>query len=158
MRRNRTSLSSKRVRHSGPSRDVFGRKIQPTREVLGPKAMEKKAADAREKRKARLNGKFVYLFVQLRADNLCTLAEMTPDQRHALEALQELPIVGDDDDKMDLGHITLEDILDGSEPLDISHAGGEFAALTKELKEGLKYSLVAKFNALRLFVQGLLCL
>jgi hypothetical protein len=120
--------------------------------------MEKKAADAREKRKARLNGKFVYLFVQLRADNLCTLAEMTPDQRRALEALRELPIVGDDDDEMDLGHVTLEDILDGSEPLDISHAGGEFAALTKELKEGLKYSLVAKFNALRLFVQGLLCL
>ena len=68
-----------------------------------------------------------------------TLAEMTPDQHCALEALQELLIVGDDDDEMDLGRITLEDILDGSEPLDISHAGGEFAALTKELKERLKH-------------------
>jgi hypothetical protein len=64
---------------------------------------------------------------------------MTPDQRRALEALRELPVVGDDDDEVDLGRITLEDILDGSEPLNISHAGGEFAALTEELKEGLQH-------------------
>ena len=67
------------------------------------------------------------------------LTEMTPDQHHALEALRELLIVGDNDDEMDLGRVTLEDILDGSEPLDISHAGGEFAALAKELNEGLQH-------------------
>ena len=65
---------------------------------------------------------------------------MTPDERHALEALRELPIVGDDDDETDLGCVTLEDILDGSEPLNISHAGREFAALNKELQEGLQLS------------------
>ena len=138
MRRNRTSLSIKRVRHSGPSQDVFGRKIQPTREVLGPKAMEKKAAEAREKRKARLNGSLSIYLCLCKLVIWGTLVEMTPDQRRALEALRELPIVGDDDDEIDLGRVTLEDILDGSEPLDISHAGGEFVALTKELKEGLK--------------------
>jgi len=63
MHRNRTSLSTKRVRRSGPSRDAFGRKLQPTREVLGPKALEKKAAEAREKRKARLEGTFAGLLV-----------------------------------------------------------------------------------------------
>ena len=47
--------------------------------------------------------------------------------------------MGDNDDEMDLGRVTLEDILDGSEPLDISHAGGEFAALAKELNEGLQH-------------------
>ena len=65
---------------------------------------------------------------------------MTPDKCHALEALRELPIVGDDDDETDLGCVTLEDILDGSEPLNISHAGREFAALNKELQEGLQLS------------------
>jgi len=63
MRRNRTSLSTKRVRRSGPSRDAFGRKLQPTREILGPKALEKKATEARERRKARLEGMFVGLLV-----------------------------------------------------------------------------------------------
>ena len=62
---------------------------------------------------------------------------MTPDERHALEALRELPLVGDDDQHMDLGRVTLEDILDGSEPLNINHAGGKFSALTKELSNDL---------------------
>ena len=36
------------------------------------------------------------------------------------------------------GTITVEDILDGLEPLDISHAGGEFSALTKETSWDLR--------------------
>lgn len=81
----------------------------------------------------------VYLFGQLgsKLNNIHT--EMTPDQRHALEALRDLPIAGDDDDEIDLGRVTIEDILDGSEPLNISHAGGELAALAEELKEGLQH-------------------
>jgi hypothetical protein len=62
---------------------------------------------------------------------------MTPDELRALEALRELPLVGDDDNEIDMGHVNLEDVLDGSEPLDISHAGGEFAVLTRDLKQGL---------------------
>ena len=74
---------------------------------------------------------------------------MTPDERHALEALRELPIAyDDDDDEIDLGRVTIEDILDGSEPLNISHAGGEFAALTKELKEGLRHLYVMQIKIL----------
>jgi hypothetical protein len=63
---------------------------------------------------------------------------MTPDERRALEALRELPLDDDDGQHVDLGTITVEDILDGSEPLDISHAGGEFSALTKELSQDLR--------------------
>jgi hypothetical protein len=60
--RNRTSLSTKKVRHSGPSRDALGRRLQPVREVLGPKALEKRAIAAKERRKARLNGQFIYSY------------------------------------------------------------------------------------------------
>jgi hypothetical protein len=84
----------------------------------------------------------VYFFVQSRSklNLICNIhTEMTPDQRRALEALRDLPMAGDDDDEIDLGRVTIEDILDGSEPLNISHAGGELAALAEELKEGLQH-------------------
>jgi hypothetical protein len=73
---------------------------------------------------------------------------MTPDERRALEALRELPLVGNDDQHVDLGHVTLEDILDGSEPLNISHAGGEFSALTKELNNDLWKEQVSRSSCL----------
>jgi hypothetical protein len=80
------------------------------------------------------------LFVQFGLELNMVHTEMTPDQRRALEALRDLPLAGNDDDEIDLGRVTIEDILDGSEPLNISHAGGELAALAKELKEGLQLS------------------
>lgn len=61
---------------------------------------------------------------------------MTPVQRRALEALRELPLA-DDDPNYSLENVNIEDILDGSEALDISHAGGEFAELAKELNDDI---------------------
>jgi len=65
--------------------------------------------------------------------------EMTPDQRRALKALRELPLLdsnGNDPDYED-EDINLGDILDGSAPLDISHGGGEFNELRKALRANL---------------------
>ena len=62
---------------------------------------------------------------------------MTPDEQRALEVLWELSLDDNDGQHMDLGTITVEDILDGLEPLDISHAGRESSALTKELSQHL---------------------
>ena len=53
---NRTSLTTKKVRICGPSRDALGRKIQPISAILGPKAMAEKTTASREKHKARLQG------------------------------------------------------------------------------------------------------
>jgi len=136
--RNRTSLSSKKVRHCGPSRDKSGRKILPHREVLGPAGLVKKTLQARERQRVRLQGALNITFIFNSLNNTIYTTEMTPDERHALEALRELPLDDNDGQHMDLGTIvTVEDILDGSEPLDISHAGGEFSALTKELSQDL---------------------
>ena len=60
--RNCTSLSSKKVRHSGPSRDEFGWRIVPHREVLGPVAIVQKALQAKERQKAHLQGKLISYF------------------------------------------------------------------------------------------------
>ncbi|KII93196.1 hypothetical protein PLICRDRAFT_383096 [Plicaturopsis crispa FD-325 SS-3] len=116
--RNRTNLSTRKVRHPGPSRDASGCSIPLTHEVLGPTALAKRAKDMHEKRKIRLQ-------------------EMTVDERRALEALRELPIANDDNRDHTFEDVNIEDILDGSEPLNISHAGGEFIALTEELNSEL---------------------
>ena len=58
---------------------------------------------------------------------------MTPDERRHLEALREL----DEDSNMVLEDINMQDILNGDAHLDISHAGGEFAALAAELNKDL---------------------
>ncbi|KII92209.1 hypothetical protein PLICRDRAFT_102616 [Plicaturopsis crispa FD-325 SS-3] len=61
---------------------------------------------------------------------------MTADERRALEALRDIPIANDDGSHT-FEDVNIEDILDGSEPLNISHAGGEFEALTQELNSEL---------------------
>jgi hypothetical protein len=63
---------------------------------------------------------------------------MTPDERRHLEALRELPVADEEDSNMVLEDINLQDILDGDKHLDISHAGGEFAALAAELNRDLR--------------------
>jgi len=54
---------------------------------------------------------------------------MSADERRALEALREPPMdnIGDES----FGDIHLDSILDGSQSLEISHAGGEFEALAQ---------------------------
>jgi hypothetical protein len=54
--RNHTSLSSKKIRIRGPSRDALGRKIPQASAILGPMAMAKKTIASKERQKARLQG------------------------------------------------------------------------------------------------------
>ena len=51
-------------------------------------------------------------------------------KRRAIEALQDIPDDASQPDGLDIG-----DILDGSTPLDLSHAGGEFNQI---LEDGLR--------------------
>lgn len=59
---------------------------------------------------------------------------MTPEERRALEALRELPTVDGNEDGFELQDFSLDEVLDGSIPLDISHEGGEFAELTRAIQ------------------------
>jgi hypothetical protein len=62
---------------------------------------------------------------------------MTSEERKRLEALRELPTADEDDSNNVFEDVNMQDILNGDEPLDISHAGGEFAALAAELDKDL---------------------
>ena len=55
---------------------------------------------------------------------------MLTDERHALEALWELPMDDNSGDEY-FRDINLDGILDGLQSLDISHAGGEFETLAQ---------------------------
>lgn len=57
---------------------------------------------------------------------------MSPDERCALEALQQPPL-DDEGDANVMDDLNIDSILDGSEPLEMSHAGGEFEASTRNL-------------------------
>ncbi|KIK10472.1 hypothetical protein PISMIDRAFT_20366 [Pisolithus microcarpus 441] len=86
-------------------------------ELAGPKKIAEWSAHAAERKKERLR-------------------EMTVTERHALEALRD-PVSNDsvneptDDDHETDGYGAM--VLDGTEQLDVSHAGGEFQELTSEL-------------------------
>jgi hypothetical protein len=64
--------------------------------------------------------------------------EMTPDEQHRLEALRELAVMDKEDSDTMLEDINMQDILNGDEHLDISHASGEFAVLAAELNRDLR--------------------
>jgi hypothetical protein len=69
--------------------------------------------------------------------------EMSVEEQRALEALQELPIVDDNDvDYYDPEDINMKDILDGSATLNISHGGGEFNELANALRANLSKGYV----------------
>ncbi|KAJ8585393.1 hypothetical protein M405DRAFT_865430 [Rhizopogon salebrosus TDB-379] len=110
--RNRTGLTSARIRHVVSHRETAARGIAPTLEVLGPRKIAEHAAGAAARKKA-------------------CLAVLTSEEKQVLEALREPHDVdgnnfsGDED--FGFG------VLDGSEMVDISHAGGEFHELTREV-------------------------
>lgn len=58
---------------------------------------------------------------------------MTAEETSALERLRELPVASNDGQDYDYEDLTLNDVLDGSIPLDISHAGGEYEELTRAI-------------------------
>ena len=61
--------------------------------------------------------------------------EMTPEERRRIEAMREAPInAGDANMDGEWQDINIHDVLDGTIPLDISHAGGEFGALSDAIR------------------------
>lgn len=58
---------------------------------------------------------------------------MTAEETSALERLRELPVASNDGQDYDYEDFSLNDVLDGSIPLDISHASGEYEELTRAL-------------------------
>ncbi|KAG1791005.1 hypothetical protein EV424DRAFT_1549531, partial [Suillus variegatus] len=104
--RNKTGLTSSRIRHVVSHRD---RVLHPTREVLGPSKIAERAAGTNVRKRARTEA-------------------LTADEKRALEALRE-----QDDFDFETHDDPGMNVLDGSEPVDISHAGGEFHELTREL-------------------------
>lgn len=132
--RNRTGLSLKKIRNSGPSRDATGQRIKPSRELLGSQALAKRSVYAKENQLAHLQGQYLILFTSNQLLSVLP-AEMNADERRALDALRELPVADESDPDIILDDINVESILDGSEVLEISHAGGEFEALTDELRK-----------------------
>ena len=73
---------------------------------------------------------------------------MTPDERRRLEALRELPMADPDEAFED---VNMQDILNGDQPLNISHAGGEFAALAETLGRDLWKALVGCHSIFQIY-------
>ncbi|KIK14596.1 hypothetical protein PISMIDRAFT_32871, partial [Pisolithus microcarpus 441] len=60
---------------------------------------------------------------------------MMPEERQALEALREERNKDQECEWEDAGNITFEDVLNGTEQLEVSNAGGELTDLAQELKD-----------------------
>jgi hypothetical protein len=71
----------------------------------------------------------IYYLLSLTFDSV----EMTTEEKRALEKLRELPVVHDDEG--DLENFDFGDVLAGSAPLEISHAGGEFMAIARAISD-----------------------
>ncbi|KAI6014150.1 hypothetical protein BKA83DRAFT_4473883 [Pisolithus microcarpus] len=61
------------------------------------------------------------------------LERMMPEERQALEALREEKNKDQECEWEDAGNIAFEDVLDGTEQLEVSNAGGELTDLAQEL-------------------------
>lgn len=66
--RNRTGLTSSKIRHVVSHRETAARGVPPTSEVLGPRKIAQHAASVGTRKKARLAGKNVFFFNILNLD------------------------------------------------------------------------------------------
>ncbi|KIK21581.1 hypothetical protein PISMIDRAFT_12206 [Pisolithus microcarpus 441] len=111
------SLTSSRIRHVQTHVHQVTGVARTLHELAGPRKIAEQSACAAERKQERLR-------------------EMTVTERRALEVLRDPASnyvdnepVGDDYENEGYGEM----ILDGTEPLDVSHAGGEFQELTRGL-------------------------
>lgn len=105
--------------------------------TLGPKGLDefrRAASQAQRERRESLSG-FLHLLNFYNAK----ITDMTADQLQSFEHLRGLA----DDDDFDpddinntLNMVNMEGVLDGSERIDLSHAGGEFGTWEDELEDG----------------------
>ena len=139
--RNKTSRTrltaksnSQHVRNVGSSRNALGiHQARPQSELLGTEAIRARQVEAVAKQHDRFLGKLNCIFVlfkyKIKWQQLST-TEMTPAEKKAFHEMQELPEEQDSSD-----WIMLDDVLDGSIPLDISHEGGELDGLGDEFRK-----------------------
>ncbi|KAI6032402.1 hypothetical protein EDC04DRAFT_2605215 [Pisolithus marmoratus] len=113
----RGKLSTSKVHHVIVSHKLSGGAAQTVNEILGPKKIEARAMRAKDHQRA-------------------CLEAMTPQERHALQALHE--------GNKDFFHAETDDmynvtsILDRSKTIDLSHSGGELCDLTRDLFNDVK--------------------
>ncbi|KIM59695.1 hypothetical protein SCLCIDRAFT_81617, partial [Scleroderma citrinum Foug A] len=112
-------LASSKVWQVTSSHHLHARSIRPVQQILGPKKIAEHAVAVRERRNARFNA-------------------MTVEEKQALMALceRQSKTVGDStanfgDDNPDFE--AFDDILSGTHPLDISHAGREFQEMARQV-------------------------
>jgi hypothetical protein len=125
--------NSRQVRNVGSSRNVLGiRQARPHSELLGTEAIRARQVEAVAKQHDRFLGKLSCVFVlfKYQIEWYQISPEMTPAEQTAFHEMRELPKEQDSDD-----WIMLDDVLDGSIPLDISHEGGELDGLRDEFRK-----------------------
>ncbi|KAG1777172.1 hypothetical protein EV702DRAFT_1045562 [Suillus placidus] len=113
--RNRTRLTTQKVRQIKADCNHQGLRVH-VNEVYGPKALVTRAVKAHGEQRARLQA-------------------MSPEERRRLEALVQQQTGNSTFDSMDYGNDSadFDNILNGTHPIDISHAGGEFEDLAREI-------------------------
>lgn len=132
-RRNTTvNTSSKKTRRIGSRRDSTGiRRARPHTEVLGPNAMrERQVADAQHL-EDRINGVCILGLILIQFSTLFT-SEMDETELRNFQDLHELPDADVEDNE---DWFMLDSVLDGTQRVDISHEGGELAALNTIRKD-----------------------
>jgi hypothetical protein len=126
--------NSRQVRNVGSSRNALGiRQARPHSELLGTEAIRARQVEAVAKQHDRFLGKLNRVFVLFKYQiewHQFFPTEMTPAEQRAFQEMRELPKEQDSDD-----WIMLDDVLDGSIPLDISHEGGELDGLGDEFRK-----------------------
>ncbi|KAG2350210.1 hypothetical protein BDR05DRAFT_993626 [Suillus weaverae] len=116
---NQTQLTTQKVRQIKADRNHQGLQVHMN-EVYGPKALATRAVKARGEQCARLQA-------------------MSPEEHRRLEALVQQQASNSAFDSMDYGDdsVDFNNILDGTHPIDISHVGGEFKDLAREIYRDL---------------------
>lgn len=132
-RRLRSNLSLRSIRRIGTSRDKNGLPTNSISKIIKHRTLVQQAASYRERRETRLQGKsFIFKGGTIEPKVLTFFTAMTVDERRALEALRDDPALhpsfneGTED-------FDFDDVWNGTEPLPISHAGGEFNDLARDI-------------------------
>ncbi|KIJ58807.1 hypothetical protein HYDPIDRAFT_33820 [Hydnomerulius pinastri MD-312] len=116
-RQGKNPLGNSKVRRVTSSRNPASRGLGPAQQVLGPKKISKYAAEEKEQKRARWKN-------------------ITNDEKQKLEAQRKKAHedVQYSQDDEDAGWVDdFADVLHGNQRLDISHAGGEFKELARQL-------------------------
>lgn len=131
-RRPRTNLSLRAVRIIQPTRDRNGLRVRQPDKVYRHKALVEQAATFHARQKAREEGTHILQSNSLTTDKLITA--MSTEQRQALETLISSSKRQSSKRQAEVPFdATLDDVLEGTEPLEISNGGQEFIDLARDI-------------------------